>query len=200
VALIVLHSAHFARIFNRLIGTPCNLRWRDAGERACLSITNPAHPIETDLPTSVMLEDEEMRGEPFAVPKPPETIFLSWFQGGKIFRSGLTYCPSVGHIFYFRPGYEIHPTDHDKMIQQILATGLHAARKRRRMSLIDEQQRQRPKQRHYSRERLGQSIHSAVSSAYHRCFLNRLIIQANVLVIQADICPKGLTTDNQDLR
>ena len=44
-----------------------------------------------------------MYGEPFGVPEPLETVFVSWFQGGEVFRSGLTYRRGAGNIFYFRP-------------------------------------------------------------------------------------------------
>ena len=31
MGLVVLHSGHFSKIFKRLMGTPCDLRWREAG-------------------------------------------------------------------------------------------------------------------------------------------------------------------------
>lgn len=127
LGLIMLHSAHFSKIFKRLMGTPCNLRWREAGERERLWITSPAHPIARDLPANLTLENEEMYGEPFGVPEPLETVFLSWFQGGEVFRSGLTYRRGAGHIFYFRPGHETYPTYHDETIQQILANAVRWA-------------------------------------------------------------------------
>jgi trehalose utilization protein len=33
MGLIMLHSAHHSKIFRRLMGTSCDLRWRDIGER-----------------------------------------------------------------------------------------------------------------------------------------------------------------------
>ena len=33
MGLIVLHSGHHSKIFRRLMGTSCNLKWREAGER-----------------------------------------------------------------------------------------------------------------------------------------------------------------------
>ena len=45
-----------------------------------------------------------MYGEPFAVPEPMETVFVSWYEGGEVFRSGLTYQRGAGKIFYFSPG------------------------------------------------------------------------------------------------
>ena len=67
---------------------------------------------------------EEMYGEPFGVPEPLETVFISWFQGGEVFRSGLTYKRGAGNIFYFRPGHETYPTFHDANIHTVLKNGV----------------------------------------------------------------------------
>ena len=120
MGLICLHSSHFARVFQKLMGTPCNLTWREAGERERLWVTAPNHPIAEGLPTSFEIEQEEMYGEPFGVPDPLETVFISWFQGGEVFRSGLTYKRGAGNIFYFRPGHEAYPTYHDPNVQRVL--------------------------------------------------------------------------------
>lgn len=120
MGLIVLHSAHFSRIFKLLMGTPCTLKWREAGERERIWVVNPAHPIAAGLPEHFELEMEEMYGEPFAVPEPLETVFISWFRGGEVFRSGLTFKRGAGKVFYFRPGHEAYPTYHNAHVQQIL--------------------------------------------------------------------------------
>ena len=120
MGLILLHSAHFAKIFKRLMGTPCNLTWREAGERERLWVTSRNHPIAAGLPDHFELEHEEMYGEPFGVPEPLETVFISWFQGGEAFRSGLTYKRGAGNVFYFRPGHETYPTYHDANVQTVL--------------------------------------------------------------------------------
>lgn len=120
MGLIVLHSAHFSKIFKRLMGTPCGLKWREAGERERIWVVNPRHPIAAGLGDHFEIENEEMYGEPFAVPEPLETVFISWFQGGEVFRSGLTYRRGAGNIFYFRPGHETYPTYHQPEVQQVL--------------------------------------------------------------------------------
>lgn len=120
MGLIVLHSAHFSKIFKRLMGTPCNLTWREAGERERIWLTARNHPIAAGLPDQFELESEEMYGEPFGVPEPLETVFISWFQGGEVFRSGLTYRRGAGNVFYFRPGHETYPTYHDPNVQTVL--------------------------------------------------------------------------------
>ncbi len=127
MGLIVLHSGHFSKIFKRVMGTPCNLKWREAGERERLWVINPRHPIAQGLPPSFELENEEMYGEPFGVPEPMETVFVSWFQGGEVFRSGLTYRRGAGKVFYFQPGHETYPTYHDATIQQVLVNAVRWA-------------------------------------------------------------------------
>ena len=120
MGLIVLHSGHFSKIFKKLMGTPCNLTWREAGERERLWLTSRNHPIAAGLPDYFELENEEMYGEPFGIPDPLETVFISWFQGGEVFRSGVTYKRGAGNVFYFRPGHETYPTYHDANVQTVL--------------------------------------------------------------------------------
>jgi len=127
MGLIFLHSAHFAKPFKRLMGTPCGLSWREAGERERLWVSSPNHPIAKGLPDHFELENEEMYGEPFSVPEPLETVFISWFQGGEVFRSGLTYRRGAGNIFYFRPGHETYPTYYDANVKTVLKNAVHWA-------------------------------------------------------------------------
>ncbi|MCR8723975.1 ThuA domain-containing protein [Frigidibacter sp. ROC022] len=127
MGVIFLHSAHFSKPFKRLMGTPCNLTWREAGERERLWLTSRNHPIAAGLPDHFELEYEEMYGEPFGVPEPLETVFVSWFQGGEVFRSGLTWKRGAGNVFYFRPGHETYPTYHDANVQRVLQNAVRWA-------------------------------------------------------------------------
>ena len=127
MGVIFLHSAHFSKPFKRLMGAPCNLSWREAGERERLWVTSRQHPIAQGLPDHFELEYEEMYGEPFGVPEPLETVFVSWFAGGEVFRSGLTYRRGAGNIFYFRPGHETYPTYHDANVQRVIANAVRWA-------------------------------------------------------------------------
>lgn len=124
MGMIFLHSAHFSKPFKRLMGAPCNLTWREAGERERLWVTSRNHPITAGLPDHFELENEEMYGEPFGVPEPLETVFVSWFQGGEVFRSGLTYKRGAGNVFYFRPGHETYPTYHDANVQTVICNAV----------------------------------------------------------------------------
>lgn len=125
MGLIVLHSGHHSKIFKQLMGTNCNLTWREYGEKERIWICNPGHPICDGLDTYFELEMEEMYGEPFQVPSPDETLFTSWFEGGETFRSGLLYKRGNGQIFYFRPGHESYPTYHDQNIQKVILNAIH---------------------------------------------------------------------------
>ena len=120
MGLIVLHSGHFSKIFKRLMGTPCALKWREAGEVERLWITNRNHPIAAGLPEMIEIEHEEMYGEPFSIPEPMETLMISWFEGGEVFRSGCTWQRGAGRIFYFRPGHEAYPTYYNSEVLQVI--------------------------------------------------------------------------------
>ncbi|MDP8995945.1 MAG: ThuA domain-containing protein [Pseudomonadota bacterium] len=120
MGLIVLHSGHYSKIFKKLMGTPCSLKWREAGENERIWIINPNHPIAEGLPELIFIEHEEMYGEPFSIPEPLETVMISWFEGGEVFRSGVTYRRGAGNIFYFRPGHEAYPTYHNKQVLQVI--------------------------------------------------------------------------------
>ncbi|MBI2718386.1 MAG: ThuA domain-containing protein [Rhizobiales bacterium] len=127
MGLIVLHSGHFSKIFKRLMGTPCALKWREAGEVERLWVVNRGHPIAAGLPEYFEIEPEEMYGEPFTIPEPMETVFISWFEGGEVFRSGVTFQRGAGRIFYFRPGHEAYPTYRHEQVRQVLRNAVRWA-------------------------------------------------------------------------
>lgn len=128
MGLIVLHSGHYSKIFKRLMGTTCSLVWRVAGERQRLWVCNPGHPIARGIDRCFELPQEEMYGEPFAVPPPDEQVFISWFEGGEVFRSGCCWRRGNGKIFYFQPGHEIYPTYFDPNVRRVIANAVEWAR------------------------------------------------------------------------
>jgi trehalose utilization protein len=130
MGLIVLHSGHYSKIFRRLMGTSCSLTWREADERERLWVCNPGHPIAKGIDRSFELPMEEMYGEPFGIPAPEEQVFISWFEGGEVFRSGCCWRRGNGSIFYFRPGHETYPTYHDENVQRVIANAAEWARPR----------------------------------------------------------------------
>ena len=128
MGLMPLHSAHLSKIFVKLMGTSCMLRWREAGEMERLWIVNPSHPIVEGLEDEYFeLPSTEMYGEFFDVPPPDELITISWFEGGEVFRSGMTFRRGKGRIFYFRPGHETFPIYRHPQVLQILANGIRWA-------------------------------------------------------------------------
>jgi trehalose utilization protein len=130
MGLIVLHSGHFSKIFRSLMGTNCSLRWREAGEKERIWVVEPAHPIAEGLGEYFELPRAEMYGERFDIPHPEKTIFISWFQGGEVFRSGCVWQRGHGRIFYFRPGHETYPIYYDPNVIRVISNGIRWARPR----------------------------------------------------------------------
>jgi trehalose utilization protein len=127
MGLIVLHSGHLSKPFVRLMGTSCLLRWREAGEKERLWVVEPGHPIVDGLGPYFEIPHEEMYGERFDVPAPDSTVFISWFAGGNVFRSGCCFTRGKGRIFYFRPGHETFPTYHQKEVQLVIRNAVRWA-------------------------------------------------------------------------
>ena len=128
MGLIVLHSAHHSKIFKALMGTPCSLKWREATDKERLWNVLPSHPIAQGLGEYFELPAEEMYGEPFGIPTPDELLFISWFTGGEVFRSGATWQRGHGRVFYFRPGHETYPTYHHRDVKRVIANAVRWAR------------------------------------------------------------------------
>ncbi|MGX1265152.1 trehalose utilization protein [Rossellomorea marisflavi] len=124
MGLIVLHSGHFSKIFKTLMGTSCDLKWREADEKERIWIVDPSHPIADGIGESIELEKEEMYGEHFDIPAPDQLVMVSWFEGGEVFRSGCTYQRGNGKIFYFRPGHETYPTYYHQDVQKVIANAV----------------------------------------------------------------------------
>jgi trehalose utilization protein len=121
MGLIVLHSGHFSKIFKMLMGTTCDLKWREAGENERIWVLEPGHPIAEGLGETIEIEHEEMYGERFDIPAPETLVFMSWFAGGEVFRSGCCYSRGKGRIFYFRPGHETFPTYFHPDVRRVIA-------------------------------------------------------------------------------
>jgi len=128
MGLIVLHSGHYSKIFKRLMGTTCSLSWREANDRERLWNLAPEHPITQGIGRFIDLGKHEMYAEPFGIPHPEELLFISWFSGGEVFRSGCTWRRGHGKIFYFSPGHETYPVYAHPEIQRVITNGVHWAR------------------------------------------------------------------------
>lgn len=124
MGFIALHSAHYSKVFRKLMGTTCSLKWRVEGDKERLWVVDPSHPIAEGIGPYIELAEEEMYGEHFDIPAPEELVFISWFTGGEVFRSGCTYRRGRGKIFYFRPGHETYPTFHNEKITKVIANAV----------------------------------------------------------------------------
>jgi trehalose utilization protein len=124
MGLVVLHSGHFSKIFKKLMGTTCDLKWREGNDKERLWVVAPGHPIAEGIGEYIELPAEEMYGEHFDIPQPETLVFVSWFTGGEVFRSGCCYSRGAGKIFYFRPGHETYPTYHNKEVIRVIANSV----------------------------------------------------------------------------
>lgn len=127
MGLLVLHSGHWSKIFQKLMGTTCTLRWRNDRDREVVWTVDPTHPIARGIPHPFVIPEQEMYGEYFDVPAPDELVFVSGFTGGEVFRSGMTYRRGHGRIFFFSPGDQEYPVYHQAEIRRVLANGVEWA-------------------------------------------------------------------------
>jgi trehalose utilization protein len=127
MGLLVLHSGHYSKIFQRITGSTASLLWRNDGERELVWTIERTHPIAAGIPNPLVIPRQEMYGEPFDIATPDELVFVSSFEGGEIFRSGVTYRRGLGRVFYFSPGDQEFPVYHQREIVQVLANGIRWA-------------------------------------------------------------------------
>ena len=68
-----------------------------------------------------------MYGESFDIPEPDELVFLGWYEGGELFRSGCCWHRGRGKVFYFQPGHETFPNYYQKEIRQVINNAIEWA-------------------------------------------------------------------------
>ena len=61
MGLIPLHSAHYSKPFTKLMGTTCNLLWRNEGEEERVWTVNGSHPIARGVPHPIVVPEQEDR-------------------------------------------------------------------------------------------------------------------------------------------
>ncbi len=127
MGLVVLHSGHLSKIFRRMTGTQCRLRWREVGEKERVWTVDPSHPVACGVPESFVIPHTEMYGEPFNIPDDGKVVFMSWYEGGNVFRSGVAFLRDAGKIFYFSPGHETFPIYHDENVIKIIGNAVRWA-------------------------------------------------------------------------
>jgi len=136
MGFVPLHSAHQCKPLQQLLGTFGDLGWRE-GDRSRVWCCNPAHPIAKGIPTYIDLPEEEMYCEPFGIPEPDEQVFISWFKGGEVFRSGNCWYRGAGKIFYFQPGHETNWSYHNPYVRQIIKNAVRWAAPTYRIEKIE---------------------------------------------------------------
>ena len=128
MGIICLHSAHHSKIFKALMGTSCNLSRREDGDLERVWTVNPAHPIALGVGRYFELDGVETYAEPFGIPEPDEVVFMGWYEGGEVFRTGCTFHRGNGRIFYFQPGHETFPIFHHETVQTIIRNAVYWAK------------------------------------------------------------------------
>ena len=123
MGLIVLHSAHLSKVFKRLMGTSCTLKYR-FGDYARIWTTTPSHPIAKGIPEYFDLDEEEMYGEFFDIPKPDDVVFTTWFSGGNLFRGGCTWQRGYGKVFYFHPGHDTNLAYYNQTVLKVISNAV----------------------------------------------------------------------------
>ena len=133
MGMIFLHSAHHSKPFKALMGTTCNLSWREDGDFERVWVVDPSHPITKGIDRYFELAHEETYAEQFDIPAPEQLVLVGWFEGGEVFRSGCCYTRGLGRIFYFQPGHESYPTFYDKNVQTVIKNAVNWAMPTRRI-------------------------------------------------------------------
>lgn len=124
---IFLHSAHHSKLFKKLMGTSCNLKWRD-GEKERLWNINPIHPIMQGIGEFFDVPAEEMYGEMFDIPTPDDLLMIGTYTSHEVFRSACTWQRAYGKVFYFQPGHETNPTYMIPEVQTIIKNAVQWAK------------------------------------------------------------------------
>lgn len=123
---IFLHSGHHAKPFKKLMGTTCNLKWRDGVKERLWNI-NPAHPIMQGIGEYFDIPEEEMYGERYDIPTPDDLLMLGAYSTHEVFRSLCVWQRGYGKIAYFQPGHETNPTYHIPEVQTIIKNAVRWA-------------------------------------------------------------------------
>lgn len=146
MGMIFLHSGHHSKPFRYLMGTSCNLTWREDGDMERIWTVNPAHPIAQGIGRYFELPHVETYGEPFGIPTPDEIVFMGWYEGGEVFRSGVTFQREMGKVFYFQPGHETFPIYYDENVKTIIRNAVKWAKPIYRIDVLEAPNVKRPGQ------------------------------------------------------
>jgi len=125
MGLVVLHSGHGSKVFHDLMGTNTgSLRWRESDDKCIVWVVSQGHPVAEGLGECFVVPGEETYGEQFSIPEPDELVFISWFEGGEVFRSGCAYRRGAGKIFYYQNGHETYPVYYQAEVRTVLKNAM----------------------------------------------------------------------------
>jgi trehalose utilization protein len=130
LGLLALHASCASKPFRGLMGTACEPGgWRDDGRPEHVIIEAPGHPIARDV-GPFTIPKSSMFAEPFEVPPPESVVFVSSWDRGERFRSGLTWTVGAGRIAYFRPGDDAFPVLFHPSVQRVITNAVRWAGRR----------------------------------------------------------------------
>lgn len=126
MGLMLLHSSGGSKPARALLGKNGNTgMYREVGELERVWVVNRSHPIMEGLENDfIEVPQSEMYAEPYGMATPDDILFISWFEGGEVLRSGVTWHKGRGRIFFFTPGHEEFPTYHLPEIQKVITNGV----------------------------------------------------------------------------
>ena len=131
MGLVLLHSSLHSKPARMLLGKCSNRgKYREVGERERVWLVNRSHPVAQGLPREyIEVENTEMYGEPYGIPEPEDLVFISWFEGGEVLRSGVSWHRGAGRIIFFAPGHEEFPVYYSPEIQTVVTNAVRWVRR-----------------------------------------------------------------------
>lgn len=121
--LALLHAGIHSKIGTKLLGKNSTTgKYREVGEMERMWVIDRGHPVVAGLEKEYLeFPDSEMYGEPYGMPTPDEIVFISWFEGGEVLRSGVSWHKGAGRVFYLAPGHEEFPVYANPELQKVMA-------------------------------------------------------------------------------
>jgi trehalose utilization protein len=126
MGFVALHSACYSKPWQRLLGIEYEagewgrFRTMPKGEKERLWVVTPGHAICEGIGDCIEIPQDEMYGEPMLMPDPDKLLFIAWWEGGDVCRSGTLFERGRGKIFGFTPGHETFPIYYQPEIRQVL--------------------------------------------------------------------------------
>ena len=120
MGILFLHASLGSKPAKILLGTNSNTgKYREIGEKEKIWVVDRSHPVVDGMEKEyIEIPASEMYGEPYGIPTPDDIVFISWFEGGEVLRSGVDWKKGAGKVFFFAPGHEEFPVYYHSEIQK----------------------------------------------------------------------------------